>query len=541
MKEFCRLLMCAVVVAPATVWAQGVWERRADYPVEATEVSAAVIGGKVYAVCGFVLGGSTNALYIYDPFRDAWQAGAPIPIAGGADHCNVAAAGGKLYLVGGFGGLAEGATYEYDPAADRWEVVGRMPTPRGASGVAALGNRIVVAGGQAGGRSVSTVEVFDTELRQWSRLPDMPTARDHLTAQVVNGKFYALAGRVGSVLGVNEEYDPAGNSWRQRAPLPTPRAGLGSGTVGNRIQVFGGEGPSGTPTSTYPQNEEYDPGTDTWRALAPLPTPRHGLYGATVAGVLFAPSGGPIQGLTYSNAHEAFYLPPAEPPVVNPAGVVNAASLSGALSPGTVASVYGRRLAPLAQAAFRLPLPTQMNAVTVKINGSAAPLLYVGAEQINFHLPHQLEAGPSVLSVTQAGVESALVQLSVAASSPGIFTLTQDGQGQGAILTGGQVRPARRGETVEIYCTGLGRVSDPPAPGRPAGASPLSRTLEQPVVTIGGVRASVAFSGLAPGLAGVYQVNAVIPAGAPVGARVAVQLRVGETGPASNSVTMGVE
>ncbi len=549
---------CAAGAFSTAAWAQGVWETRAPYPIEATEVSAAAIEGKVYALCGLTRGGSTNALYVYDPFTDTWRAGASIPIAGGADHCNLAAAGGKLYLVGGLGALSDGNTYEYDPAADRWQQVGRMPTPRGASGVAAIGAKIYVAGGLAASGSVATLEAFDTVARRWERLPDMPTARDHLTAQAAGGKFYALAGRIGAVLAANEEYDPADNTWRRRAPILTPRGGLGSGVLGGRIQVFGGEGPSGTPQSTYRQNEEYDPVRDTWRSLAPMPTPRHGLYGATVTGpgtpgVIFTPSGGPIAGATYSGVHEAFYLPPEQPPVVEPAGVVNAASLGRGVGPGTIVSLFGSRLAPLPQGAARLPLPAQMNTVVVRVNGVPSPLYYVGPGQVNFHLPFALPAGPITLTVTHAGVESVPLTVNPSGASwPGIFTLTQDGQGQGAILIGNTnlvagefagvpSRPARRDDIIEIYCTGLGRIDGPaPAPGEPAPVSPLARTVETPVVTVGGADAEVLFSGLAPGLVGLYQVNVRVPSGATAGPAVPVVLRMGAVGLPSNTVTIGI-
>ena len=560
MQGFCRIVTALALVLRAPAWAQGVWETRASYPIEATEVSAAAINGKVYALCGLTLSGSANSLFIYDPFTDVWRRGAPIPIAGGADHCNVAAAGGKLYLLGGLGSLSESPeTYEYDPVADRWQVVGRMPTPRGASGVTAIGSKIYVAGGLANGRSVATFEAFDTVTREWTRLPNMPTARDHLTAQAADGKFYALAGRVGNPLPANEEYDPATNTWRRRAPLPTPRGGLGSGTLAGRIQVFGGEGPSGTPQGTYRQNEEYDPATDTWRTLRSMPTPRHGLYGATVIlpgsqGCIFTPSGGPVAGLNVSSVHEAFYLPPDEPPSIEPGGVRNAASLAATLSPGALVSLFGRRLSPLEQAASRFPLPTQLSTVIVKADGTPLALLYVGPGQVNFHLPYDLAPGPLNLTVTNAGVESAPSAVTTLAASPGIFALSQSGQGQGAILIVGTSlvagavpgipsRLVRKDEVVEIYCTGLGRLSGTaplPGPGQPAPSSPLLRTIQTPIVTIGGARAEVLFSGLAPGLVGVYQINARIPNGAIAELRAPVTLRMGENEPPSNTVTVGI-
>ena len=542
-------LGAACALLAGSLAAQGVWETRAVYPLQATEVSAAAIGGKVYALCAFGGGNAAGSLHVYDPYIDTWARAAPLPVPGGIDHCNLAASGGKLYLLGWLGSRSEtGDTYEYDPASDRWQVVGRMPTPRGASGVAAIGSRIYVAGGLAGGRSVATFEVFDTATRQWTPLPDMPSARDHLTAQAAAGKFYAIAGRVADVLTANEEYNPAANTWVRRAPIPTPRGGLGSGTLGGRIQVFGGEGPSGTPEGTYRQNEEYDPATDTWRSLPPMPTPRHGLYGATLAGCIFTPSGGPIAGANYSDVHEAFCLPP-DPPI-GIAGVRNAASGSPRLAPGTLVSLFGSRLAPLRQAAFRFPLPTQMSTTRVRINGTPAPLLYVDPGQINFFLPHDLAPGAATLTVIHAGLESAPLTLSLETSAPGIFALP--GEQQGAILIAGtallagqlagvNARPARRGEIVEIYATGLGRV----LPGQrgaenPAPPFPLSRTVATPLLTIGGMPAEVLFSGLAPGFVGVYQVNARIPAAAPPGPAVPVVLRFAETEPPSNTVTIGI-
>jgi N-acetylneuraminic acid mutarotase len=249
----------------------GVWEQRAPYPLEATEVSGAAIDGLVYVVCGLTAQGSTNRLFRYDPRTDSWTELASLPVQGGADHCNVAAARGKLYVVGAIrigSAFVDGNTWEYDPAQDRWELVARMGTPRGASGVVAAGRNVYVAGGLAGTGSVSDFEVFDTENRRWTRLPAMPTARDHLTAQSLNGRVYAIAGRATRDLNANEEYDPATATWRSRVPIPTARGGLGSASVDSRIQVFGGEGNSGTPDGTFGANEEYDPARDTWRNLA---------------------------------------------------------------------------------------------------------------------------------------------------------------------------------------------------------------------------------------------------------------------------------
>jgi uncharacterized protein (TIGR03437 family) len=318
----------------------------------------------------------------------------------------------------------------------------------------------------------------------------MPTVRDHLTAQAVNGKVYAIGGRAGNVFTANEEFDPATNTWTARAPIPTARGGLASGVLNNRVIVFGGEGESGTPEGTFRQNEEYDPATNTWRTLAAMPAPRHGLYGATLDGRILVPSGGPRAGAFFSNVTDAFYLPPATPPSVQ--AVRNAASGEASLSPGALATVFGERLSFGEQVGGKFPLRTQMNATVVKVNGAAVPLLFAGPTQVNFLLPHDLSTGSITVTVSNAGSESSSTTLSLAANSPAIFTTG----GQAAILVAGErsFRPARRGEVVEIYAAGLGSIANPPAAGEAAPLTSVIRTVETPVVTIGGQRAEVLFS-----------------------------------------------
>jgi uncharacterized protein (TIGR03437 family) len=102
-------------------------------------------------------------------------------------------------------------------------------------------------------------------------------------------------------------------------------------------------------------------------------------------------------------------------------------------------------------------------------------------------------------------------------------------------------RPARRGEVVEIYATGLGRVTNPPALGEASPASPLSATVATPNVLIGGVAAEVMFSGLAPNLVGLYQINARISPLSQTGDFVPVTVRIGPEGRESNTVTIAVE
>jgi uncharacterized protein (TIGR03437 family) len=154
------------------------------------------------------------------------------------------------------------------------------------------------------------------------------------------------------------------------------------------------------------------------------------------------------------------------------------------------------------------------------------------------------------------GQASNFLRVPLATFSPGIFTMDGTGSGQGAIVivgAGGAVaapagafsqppsRPVRRGESLAIFASGLGPVSNRPATGEVALADPRSETTTMPEVTIGGVSQTVTFSGLAPDAVGLYQVNVVVAAGTPSGGQVAVKLTIGEEEKESNTVTVAVE
>jgi uncharacterized protein (TIGR03437 family) len=242
-------------------------------------------------------------------------------------------------------------------------------------------------------------------------------------------------------------------------------------------------------------------------------------------------------------------------PAINAGGVVNSATFSH-LPPaaGGIGSLFGTNLASGVVVADKVPLPTTLGGVSVQLNGVAAPLFFVSAAQINFQIPWEvLGQTQASITVTVNGVTSPAQTLSLAPYAPGIFTTNQAGTGQGviAIATSGELaapagsipgrtsRPAKRGEFISIYCSGLGPVSNPPASGAPATGSPLSLTTKNPTVTIGGVSAPINFSGLTPGFVALYQVNAQVPDNAPVGDAVNLVLTI--EGVASNTVTIAVQ
>ena len=243
-----------------------------------------------------------------------------------------------------------------------------------------------------------------------------------------------------------------------------------------------------------------------------------------------------------------FVIGPA--PLVASGGVVSAATSKVAnAAPGSLVSIYGANFAPGVAQATGFPLPVTLGGVTAVIGGFAAPIYFVAPGQLNVQIPYELGARTYALTVDQAGSASMAVSVNVARVAPSLFSLTQTGLGQGAIRVAGSAtiaapegspypgsRPARPGEIVEIYGTGLGAVSPSGVTG--ATASRLSSTTLTPTVTIGGTAATVLFSGLNPGAAGLYQINVRIPDGV-AGDDLPVILSIG--GETSNTVTVAVQ
>jgi len=240
-------------------------------------------------------------------------------------------------------------------------------------------------------------------------------------------------------------------------------------------------------------------------------------------------------------------------PVIFPGGVVDGASFApGApLAPGGIISVFGASLATATAAATRLPLDTVLGNASLNIGGRDAPLFYSSNGQINAQLPFDLEPNsrPSVVLKTrrQGATQDTYAvpeTITVAAVQPTIFTTNQQGTGQGAILDMNNKlvdasAPARAGDVVQVFCTGLGATQPAVASGAPAPATPpLAQVIAPVTATVGGKPAAVQFAGLAPNFAGLYQVNVQIPDGVTAGS--AVPLVLYQNGIASNTVTLAV-
>ncbi len=206
---------------------------------------------------------------------------------------------------------------------------------------------------------------------------------------------------------------------------------------------------------------------------------------------------------------------------INPQGIVNAASFApftAGLSPGEFITIYGSGLAAGTQAATSLPLPGSLGGVQVLINGIAAPLAVVSPGAISALVPYGITDNVAAVQVFNGGTASNVVTMYTTKTAAGVFTFPADGLGSSAALhldytlvTSGN--PANTGETLALYVAGLGAVSPSVADGAAASATSLSNAANLVNVEIDGKPATVTYAGLAPSLAGLYQLNVVVPQG----------------------------
>jgi N-acetylneuraminic acid mutarotase len=245
---------------------------------------------------------------------DSWTEVAPRPRA--LHHANAAAVGDRLYIVGALiqtSFTAIGDAYVYDPKANSWAQLTSMPsgTERGAGGTVAIDKKIYVAGGLRRNISVADFSAYDTATDTWEGLPSFSEPRDHLVAGAIGAKLYAVGGRRnGALRGNVDEFDPVTREWTAKAPMLTARAGTAGAVVASRMLVAGGEGNRKDPSGVFPDNEAYDPASDTWAVLEPMRTPRHGTGGASINDIFFVPGGAIRQGFGAVATNESYAATP---------------------------------------------------------------------------------------------------------------------------------------------------------------------------------------------------------------------------------------
>jgi uncharacterized protein (TIGR03437 family) len=252
------------------------------------------------------------------------------------------------------------------------------------------------------------------------------------------------------------------------------------------------------------------------RTVAPLAN-QTAIANLTVSGVTILPWN-----------YDAGVAPPNITSVVN-------AGMGGDIAPGGLISVFGTQLSPVNMTTAEIPLPTALANSCLSVNGLAVPILYVSPNQVNAQMPYQ-EIGDVTLILRTPGGQSNNYNLVIEPNAPSVFlasvgsetnipTVIRNDDNQ--LVTPSHPIHRNSNTALVIYLTGLGPTTPAVATGQPAPSNPLAVSLLPPTVTLGGVDLPVLFSGLAPGLVGVDQINVSVPFSVPEGMSVPLTITQG--------------
>jgi uncharacterized protein (TIGR03437 family) len=201
--------------------------------------------------------------------------------------------------------------------------------------------------------------------------------------------------------------------------------------------------------------------------------------------------------------------------------VVNLAD-GGGVASGSLIKISGVGLAAGAAAADSFPLPTTLGEMCAAVNSIPVPLIRVSPTVVEAQMPFEV-SGNGTLVITSPGGKSAPFSVNVPATAAAVFRTGQAGDQTGLPLiyrVDNQElvnfsNPVHPGDVLVIYATGLGQTSPAVASGAASPSNPLATAIVQPTVKIGDVSLQINYAGLVPGSAGIYQINAVVPANIP--------------------------
>ncbi|PYI16244.1 galactose oxidase [Aspergillus violaceofuscus CBS 115571] len=311
------------VATAAPSCSPGQWVNLTSIPQPRQEHATAAIGDSIIAIVGGIIPtanstATTDLVQLYDVTTDIWRTVAPAPHK--VNHANAAGVGDKLYLLGGLvetplspgmtmNWVATRACYVYDPAVDAWSEIVSMPsgTEKGSAVVGVHGEMIYLAGGmtvlQTGYQdAVTSVIALNTTSGSWQRLDaaaaELPESRQHAAGAVIGDSFYVVGGRrYGQLYHKDTVFeldltDLAAGWSTSVGRMPVSQGGLSGGAVGGNFYAFGGEGNIDAATGVFNQTQKYDPQSQKWTELAPMPVPRHGTQAVGLGDRVYIPGGG---------------------------------------------------------------------------------------------------------------------------------------------------------------------------------------------------------------------------------------------------------
>jgi hypothetical protein len=318
---FCTLLVLLLTLVsplvlptkPPAVQAQSsplyTWSSGATSPIKRFEAQGLAADGRLYVFGGFYDTAlqATARVDAYDPARNSWTRLADMPQA--LTHAAVAVDGDNIYLIGGYLGNNPGGSvanvWRYSISTNSWSAAPSLPAARGGGAAAVIGRKLYFFGGasRSANNLSSTVDLpehYVLDLDQgtsWASRAPLPAPRNHLSAVVLDGRIYALGGQLGRFEGSQAQaqvdaYDPATDSWTRARDLPSGRSHVAAFALDGTIVVAGGSVNDGGSGRAITEVVRYDPRTDVWSSLPPLPAKRKTPVGDVIGGRIVIATGG---------------------------------------------------------------------------------------------------------------------------------------------------------------------------------------------------------------------------------------------------------
>ena len=282
------------------------WEIGQKMPSARNELAAVLLDKKIYVLGGedIAAGGSQkDTLEVYDITNEKWLKSNISQMPASLDHTAAVTYDGKIYVVGGFHErkTPTDKLFIYDPKKNEWEEGSPLPSPRGALTAEFINGTLYAIGGLNSSHiPTNTNEAYDPKTNTWTTKSPMPTARHHISSAVIDGKLFVVGGRIlgNGVMSEdmdealtnfdrNEVYDSQSDSWEIREPMLVKRSGFTATAFNGNMYVFGGEGVG----EVYDSVEKYNPISNRWTFEAPLPTGRMGLEAVPVDNTIFVVGG----------------------------------------------------------------------------------------------------------------------------------------------------------------------------------------------------------------------------------------------------------
>ncbi len=258
-------------------------------PAPVEETGAAAAGGKLYVMGGFnAAGASLDSVYVFD--GSAWRSGPRLPLP--LDHPSAASLDGRVYISGGHSNGRDSAElFRLDPGG--WTRLADMHHARGGHALIALGGRLYALGGNTRLGEVGPVEAYDPQSGAWSVIATLPVARNHVAGFVSDGRACLAGGRWPTTTRV-DCLDVATGTWSRMPDLPHATSGAGAATfLKGDVVVMGGQNAG----ETAIVDQLTRTAATGWTPAEAMLVPRHGFELAIFAGRAWACGGGVRPGL----------------------------------------------------------------------------------------------------------------------------------------------------------------------------------------------------------------------------------------------------